>query len=130
MRRIWYLTLIVALLLPVGCTPQAQEMQEAEGLMHLQHAYQQATVALNRPPQNLDELKKHWAEGDRWLTSPRDGQPYVIRWGVSVQDPNLDPAHPPWIAYEQTGKNGIRQGITAMGLSEMTEEEHAKLLPP
>jgi len=123
------LCLVVALVIGCGSPPTHVPGPEVEPLMYLLNAYMDATNELKHPPENLAELKKFLPDGDKWLTSPRDGQPYVIHWGVSVHDPDLDPANPPLIAYEQQGQGGVRQAINVMGLTELTEEEFSKLSP-
>lgn len=115
--------------LALGCG-SAPPQEEAEPLTHLLTAYLDATEKLERPPQNDAELRQFLPDGEKWLISPRDGQPYVIRWGVSVHDPNLDPADPPLVAYEQLGKNGVRHAINVMGLTELTDEQFASLQMP
>ena len=117
--------------LALGCSnPPADSHEAAEPLVQLLTAYVEATHKLERPPQNDAELRQFLPDGEKWLVSPRDGQHYVIRWGVSVHDPNLDPANPPLIAYEQTGKDGIRHAINVMGLAELTDEQFASLKMP
>ena len=60
---------------------------------------------------------------DQLFTSPRDGQPYAVKYqGVPWE---LEGA----IAYEQQGLNGVRYVATSLGgISEVTEEEFTKRL--
>ncbi len=114
-----------------GCDQSVEEPSAEEvPLMHVLQAYMEATHELQRPPHSEDELKRFLPEGDRWLSSPRDGKRFVIRWNVSVHDPDLDPANPPLIAYEQQGKNGTRQAVNVMGLTELTDAEFSQLSEP
>jgi hypothetical protein len=89
----------------------------------------QATDALGRPPKEVSELRKHLpAENqDALFISPRDGEPYVLQWGINYKDPMLNPADPPLIAWELKGKDGIRHGVSVVGLATITEEQFAKL---
>jgi hypothetical protein len=80
------------------------------------------------------------------LTSPRDGQPYVIVYGVSPAEPfesavggTPNPAAPPQgaglqgqplVVYEQVGQNGLRLVATGFGTSaELTEQAFAEAVP-
>lgn len=122
-----FLGVVGCLCFAIGCGSGTPPQTEAEPLSYVLTAYLEATHTLTRPPQDETELRKFLAEGEQKLISPRDGLPYVIRWGVSVHDPNLDPANPPIIAYEQQGKNGVRQAINVMGMTELTDEQFANL---
>ena len=127
---IWLLGLMVA----TGCRPApAVNSDEQERLGALFAAYADARAKLGRPPQSLEELRPHLATygaSDEILISPRDGTPYVLVWGVELNDrANLDP--PAVIAYEQGGAGGQRLVLTVMGVARMSEAEFRQLkLPP
>ncbi len=66
---------------------------------------------------------------DDMLTSPRDGQPYMIRYGINVPIPSPE-VEQPVIIYEQTGADGTRYvAFGTGGVNEVTEEEFQQLLP-
>ncbi len=78
-------------------------------------AYSTASRNLNRPPQNLDELKVIVASVAKdpaaLFRSTRDNQDFVIVWGL-----RLDSVPPGTIlACERTGVDGIRQAVTTDG---------------
>jgi hypothetical protein len=125
----WVLIFIPAAALSAGCTSQPQDAQESEPLVKLLHGYMQATDALGRPPKDEIELRQHLPKEnqDSLFVSPRDGHLYLFRWGVNYKDPMLNPADPPLIAWEREGKAGVRHGISAVGLTTITEEQFAKL---
>jgi hypothetical protein len=62
------------------------------------------------------------------FTSPRDGQPYVVRYGVAQQGPS--PTGAPPVAYEQTGVGGRRCVAFALGQVEEVDERRFKQLVP
>src|SRR4051812_26525159 len=71
-----------------------------------------------KPPANEQELKQFIQKVDpkqdveKMFTSPRDGQPYVVRYNVKM------PAGPATVfAYEQSGVNGKR--LAAVGAGEV-----------
>ena len=51
---------------------------------------------------------------DQMLTSPRDGQPFVIIFGKKKIAPADSPGTP-WAAYEQTGIDGKRFAVQVRG---------------
>lgn len=58
------------------------------------------------------------------LTSPRDGQPYVIRYGQVTgndQENNV-------VAYEQVGSNGMKLMVTELARSREVDEAELKSL--
>ena len=93
--------------------------------------YSTAASELGRPPQNMEELKAVLApltiEPDKYLRSTRDGEEFVVVWGLQLhqQSPNTI------IAYERRGVDGKRLvlDLNAM-VREVTPEEFAKLKFP
>jgi hypothetical protein len=69
-------------------------------------------------PNNIDTL----------FTSPRDGQPYVIRYKQSSS--GLVGGQATVFAYEKTGKNGKRYVATSVGNVEEVDEQRFKQLVP
>jgi hypothetical protein len=61
------------------------------------------------------------------LRSPRDGQLYVILWGIGFAQDARDPKPPAIIAYERHGANGKRYVLTVMGLRPMNDREFDQL---
>jgi hypothetical protein len=65
---------------------------------------------------------------DELFLSPRDKQPYVVRYNVAVSAPG--PKGAPVIAYEQSGASGKRYVATALGSVElMTADQLRQLVP-
>ncbi len=58
----------------------------------------------------------------KFFQSPRDGQPYVVRYGVQLGAPGPDGA--PWVAHEKTGQAGKR--FIAFSTGQMDEVDEAK----
>lgn len=59
--------------------------------------------------------------------SPRDGQAYVVRYGVKVGVPGPDGA--PWVAHEKDGKDGKRFVAFVTGqIEEVDEARFAKII--
>ena len=59
------------------------------------------------------------------LTSPRDKQPYVLRYGVLAGTDK-----PAVVVYEQTGKNGKRfVGLSHGGTEEVDDKKFKELVP-
>jgi hypothetical protein len=95
-----------------------------------------------------DELKQMGIDDlDKALTSPRDGQPYVLVPGVNVQNsvmpgggfdrstskPSTGPKEsmePPVLLYDKKGSGGRHlAAMGMMGVRELTDEELAKKVP-
>src|SRR5262245_45050551 len=116
----------------IGCssraTPSAAAVSETENLSKIERAYDKAIQKLGRPPADTEQLKpflKEFGDPDKILRSPRDGQPYVILYGVHIRKVKLEMPPPIW-AYEKNGVNGKRYVLTVMGAVPMTDEEFAK----
>ena len=128
--------LLLAGLALCGCSaapPPAVNTEEAANLRAIQEAYNAVTRKLGRPPNNLNELKPALQErghADEVLRSPRDGQPYVILWGVKPgagPTPGLPAA---LVAYEKEGAAGKRYVLTTLGVVPLADEEFARVTLP
>jgi hypothetical protein len=72
-------------------------------------------------------LERMSLSADELLTSPRDGQPFVIVYGKRVAPP--DSPNTPWAAYEKEGVDGKRLAAQVRGqIVELTADEIAKQL--
>lgn len=58
---------------------------------------------------------------DALFTSPRDKQPYVVRYGGKIGAPGPDGA--PWVAHEKTGQGGKQYVGFATGQMEEVDEK-------
>jgi hypothetical protein len=93
--------------------------------------YRTAASMLGKPPASMDDLKQVLAplsdDPGQYLRSKRDGQDFVIVWGL-----NLDTLPPDVVvAYEQNGVDGKRMVVMPRGdVREVTSEEFAKLKFP
>ncbi len=117
--------------LATGCSSkpalQAVGMSETENLSKIERAFDSAREKLGRPPANLEQLKpflKEFGDADQILRSPRDGEPYVIIYGIDIRRPFEMP--PPIWAHEKNGVDGKRYVLTVMGPVSMTDEEFSK----
>jgi hypothetical protein len=98
-----------------------------ENLLKLGAAYTRFNSKYNKAPKNLDELKPFLQElgrPDELLRSPRDGEPYVICWGVDLLVPPKWARSTPVLAYERQGMGGQRYILTTLrSVFRMTDEE-------
>jgi hypothetical protein len=93
--------------------------------------YSIASRDLGRPPKSIDELKAVYAAADpdpgRFFRSTRDGQEFVIVWGLNLNNSPGDMV----VAHERTGVDGKRLVVTAGSeIKEVSEEEFDKLRFP
>jgi hypothetical protein len=119
-----------------GCQPAAPRVPEAtvDRLNAIYQAYHDATAKLGRAPRNLNELKPHFPAtlpADDLLTSPHDGERYVLVWNI---DPRQPPVHetPPLLAFEHSGASGEFDVLTTMGTARISEAElkqHLQVTP-
>jgi hypothetical protein len=104
---------LVALLFGCGRPEVITELPaEQQNLRSIVMAYQQAVADRSRAPRNLDDLKPYVAEygdADTILTSPTDGQPYVIVWNIEMS--RIRRGQMPIVAYERTGSDGQHKAI-------------------
>ena len=98
-----------------GCSkPAATEDETTTDLRAIARAYEVVIAAGNRPPRELDQIKRVLADlhtdglvagpPDEVLTSSRDGQPYVIVLGAEL-GAGLSPEI---LIYEKRGAEGNR----------------------
>jgi hypothetical protein len=123
-----------------GCNSERQQPAEIKNLQLLASMYGRYT-AMNKgkPPPDEASLRKFIAglsadelaglgldsgNLDKLFVSPRDGQPYVVRYKTSASLPGPD-GTVPVIAYEQIGKGGKR--LVARGTSQVEEIDEQKL---
>jgi hypothetical protein len=134
--RFWLALLAAALF--AGCGPDEQARQK--GVSHVRAIsalYFKATSVLGRNPADEQEFKAAVSQGemdldvlgvssvDELFVSDRDGQPLVILYGAQPKSSQGV------IAYEQTGKDGIRLVGTSNGqVIEADAAQFAKLAPP
>lgn len=121
---------LLLLLSALGCSPSVKNVDvgDIEGLRKVAAAYTQAAARTGRPPSKPADLQPFLPKGEnleQLLASSRDGQPYVILWGVDPR-PGKGGATPLVIGYEKKGKNGIRFVFLDMGVVSMTDGDFAK----
>lgn len=98
-----------------------------ERLMKIGNAYTAYLEETGQPPRSEKQLRQALAEQgnpDELLRSPRDGQPFVICWGVDLFG-GLDWAqNTPVLAYEKQGTGEKRYVLTAIrSVQEISEDE-------
>ena len=65
-------------------------------------------------------------DAKKLLTSPRDGEPYIVLYGKIVSnDPERN-----LVAYEQTGSNGTKLIVTELARSRVVDESELQSLLP
>jgi hypothetical protein len=111
-----------------GCSSESivvEELPETQArLMDIRLAYSRFIERTRRPPRSEQELRQTMeAENpDEALRSPRDGQPFVICYGVDVFG-SLDWAETtPILAYERSG-DGSRWVLSIPGAIYQLDEE-------
>ena len=92
-------------------------------------------MAEQRPPQSAEELKPALGKlgnPDDLLRSSRDGQPFVVCWGVDLLVPPTWAKATPVLAYEKRGVDGRRYVLTTRRRVElMPDQEFRKAsFPP
>lgn len=118
------------LTLTAGCRPAVVANKGPEGvgnLSYLAMAYSQYATQRGQPPRNIGDITpslKKFGDPEELLRSPRDGKPYTIVWGVNRRQKPGTGGSPPVIAYEQEGKNGLRQVVDlSLRVRECSAEE-------
>jgi len=118
-----------------GCSakPVSSEDETTTDLRAIARAYEVVTAASNRPPRELDQIKKVLADlhtdgliADApldVLTSSRDGQPYVIILGADLGASLSDEI----LVYEKNGAEGKRYVfLMNYEIPQMTDEQFGK----
>jgi hypothetical protein len=114
-----------------GCSSGKVEVQaplddSQKNLVAIGRAYDRYLSESKKPPTNAEQLKSYLKQDgnpDELLRSPRDGEPYVICWGVDLNSPPSWAKSIPVIAYEKRGKDGKRWVLTTMRVAQPLSEE-------
>jgi len=105
-----------------------------QNLRQIGAAYVKALDKLERPPNNVEELKpflKEFGDPATILRSPDDGQDYKILWGVDVRTAKGPNGVMTVLAYEKDGKDGKRYVLIGRSVNHMTADEfRAAPFPP
>jgi hypothetical protein len=126
-----------ALLLLAGCSGKPADYQRApaeDRLYRIGKAYVQASHRLGRAPNSFEEIKANVEgdAGDDLLRSPRDGDKFVILWGVDYV--KLPPGRDdPFTVggYEKRGADGARYVLRfPLSVVKMSDEEFKKAVFP
>ena len=135
----WFCLLICsAMLMIAGCNSDPivvnEEVPEAQvRLLDINYAYMGFLEKHRRPPRNEKDLRRtlESVNPDETFLSPRDGEPFVICYGVNIFGPLEWAESTPVIAYEKQG-DGTRWVLSAPGaIYELDEEEFQKAsFPP
>jgi hypothetical protein len=135
----WFCLLIgSAMLVIAGCNSEPivveEELSETKSrLMDIKFAYMGFLEKTRRPPRNEKDLRRtlETDNPDEAFLSPRDGEPFVICYGVNIFGPLEWAESTPVIAYEKQG-DGTRWVLSAPGaIYELDEEEFQKAsFPP
>ena len=104
----------------VGCSPSqvvvyTQLDPAREHLMKVCTAYIRYNTRYGKPPTGPDQLTPFLQElgsPAELLRSPRDGEPFVICWGVDLSTPQAWAMATPVLAYERRGADGKRYVLT------------------
>lgn len=109
---------------PVVIETRVPEVQQR--LMAVRSAYASFLEQNGRPPENETELRSTFnqSEVDKLLTSPRDGKPFNVCYGIDIYS-NLDWAKDvAVVAYEQEGESNTRWVLAAPGaIFELSQED-------
>ncbi len=132
------------LLAAPGCRSDGLDSPTAVRLKALANFYLDYAVAQHgRGPADEQALKKHLriqpdfllktngidpSAIDSLFSSERDGEPFVILYGVQIS--RISGTSAPLVAHEKTGKNGKRLAVCANGKVELADEARLKELSP
>jgi hypothetical protein len=123
--------LLAAIAGPFGCSNEVRveaKLEPAhENLMKIGSAYVRFNTKAKRPPKSVEEIRPFLKESgntEELLRSPRDGEPYVICWGVNLLAPPKWAKSTPILAYEKRGAEGTRYILTTLqSVQQMSEEQ-------
>ncbi len=119
-------------LIAMGCSSSAPVKVEtpripaADNLKKILAAYGQFCATEQKPPESAEDLKPALAKlgnPDELLRSPRDGQPFVICWGVDLMRPVDWAKSTPVLAYEKQGLDGRRYVLTTRRNVELMRDQ-------
>ena len=103
-------------------------------LLKVNMAYSQYTRAKGKPPKGPTDIKSFLAkmgDPDDLLKSDRDGQPFVVCWGVALQQANQFPMSWPVFAYEKQGLDGERFVLTTLSnVVKLTDDDFRQSIFP
>jgi hypothetical protein len=119
-----------------GCTesePTVPPANDTGNLRGIARVYSTAHRNLGRPPQSVEELKqvlgRAMPDPSSVFRSHRDGEEYVIVWGLDLLGRDFNSSAP--LAYEKKGVEGKRLVVDCRGeVTEITNAEFAKLKFP
>jgi len=105
----------------LGCSPTNVSDKPLDPIQVKLHkvntAYSQYTRENGKPPKGPAEIKSLLAkmgDPDDLLKSDRDGEPFVVCWGVDLRRANQYPESLPVFAYEKKGTGGERFVLTTL----------------
>lgn len=134
-RRAW---LAMVAVIAVGCGPSVIRSEipadpDTERLVAVARAYSQFTAEKGRPPKGPEDIRDRLPAADA-LTSSRDGQPYVIFWGVDPREPPTWSTGRAILGHESQGAGGTRYALIMRGnlhVEKLGDEElRASSFPP
>lgn len=97
-----------------------------ERLLTIGRAYRQFNTANKKPPKqpaDLLPILKTLGVGEETFSSLRDGQPFVVGWGVDLTVPPKWATSRPVLAYEKQGEQGKRYVLTTLANVELLTPE-------
>ena len=92
-------------------------------MLIIKTAYRQFESTNQKPPTSAEDLAK-FGVTEESLVSTRDGKPYKIFWGTTLNDPDFD--NPLIVAHEADGKDGKKLVLSSVGVMMLTEQEFAE----
>ena len=126
----------LATLALVGCSRNVDRPYAAaeDRLLKIGKAYLKS-VYDGKTPSGSEDIKIHYLEEDvteEFFRSPRDGEPFVIFWGVDYSSLPTRPSDPFTVAaYEKKGENGKRYVLRfPLNVELMTDEQLRKAVFP
>lgn len=124
-RRCWLYGAVAALC--AGCEPgtiRAEKRMDPamERLLAVSRAYGEFTHDRGWPPNGPDDIRPLLQTADS-LVSPRDGEPFVVFWGVDLRAPQGWAVRRAVLAHERLGVEGCRYALSLMGNVELLDEE-------
>ena len=129
------IVLTVVIALGLGCKPQSA-FDETQGdpfeqMVVIQQCYFDYAIKNKKAPSSKEDLAARFQssgyEPSILLKSPRDGQPFVILWGVM---PDLTSTPPVVLGYESSSVGDARMVMTTMGVVTMLEDAFQKATFP